>query len=399
VFGNIINFVMTPATSKPQDGYTNLLNVWNKAKTLPKTDDDSLANLAYGFWHAGNTLDTFMDYYKRAKPAGYQKEAAHRAEEAIAVFHDAVGEDPLNPPSVPPKVAWWDDYGWWGVAFLKAFALTTTFPEPYRYLLCAKTCWDFMDKGGRHHNDSDPNEKNGTWNHYPGGVQNLITNSLFLNLSAQLYGLTNDQKYLNGACDQFAWFYHWFTQGALHSVTSGGNLVYPSCGTGKSVNEESIQNCKGQYWTGDQGAVLGALNELLKIAGDAAPKIKGPSNLAKYLQDTCASIAQAVTSNADMVWANTGVLYEQSWYDLNGAVGKGVLMRYLAPWAAKYQKFIGDNAFAATTTESDGYFRFSWANVPGRSITGKGNPLLKQLTRQCAGQDAFNSYLLVPGVG
>ena len=111
MFGNIINFVMTPAISQPQDGYTNLLNVWNKAKKLPKTDDDSLANLAYGFWHAGNTLDTFMDYYQRAKPAGYQKEAANRAEEAIAVFHDAIGEYPMNPPSVPPKVAWWDDYG------------------------------------------------------------------------------------------------------------------------------------------------------------------------------------------------------------------------------------------------------------------------------------------------
>jgi hypothetical protein len=236
-------------------------------------------------------------------------------------------------------------------------------------------------------------------------VQNLITNSLFLNLSAQLYGLRNEQKYLNGACDQFAWFYHWFTQGALCPVT-GGNLVYPSCGIAVSVNDESIQNCKDKYWTGDQGAVIGALSELLKIAGDASPKIEGPSNLATYLKETCDSIAKAVISNAEMVWEDTGVLYEQSWYDLNGAVGKGVLMPYLAPWivsrgvANSDRKFVGDNALAATTKpEADGYFRFSWANVPGRSITGDGNPILKQLTRQCAGQDAFNSYLLVPPAG
>ena len=99
-----------------------------------------------------------------------------------------------------------------------------------------------------------------------------------------------------------------------------------------------------------------------------------------------------------MVYESTGVLYEQSWYDLNGAVGKGVLMRYLAPWVVpqgKYQKFIGANALAATTKpDADGYFRFSWANVPGRSIPG-GYPILQQLTRQCAGQDAYNSYLLV----
>ena len=373
----------------PQDGYANLLNVWNIAKQLPKDDGDSLSNLSYGFWHAGNTLDTFMDYYQRAQPEGYKKEAASRTDEAIEVFKAAIGIDPMDPPDNPPKVAWWDDYGWWGVALLKAHALTAA----GRYLQCAKTCWDFMDKGGRHPDVNDPNEKNGTWNNYPGGVQNLITNALFLNLSAQLYRLTEEQKYLTGACDQFTWFYHWFTQGALSD-----GLVYPSCGIPVSVNDDSIQNCKGKYWTGDQGSVIGALSELLKIAGAAAPKIEGPPNLAQYLKDTCDSIAEAVTSNAEMVYESTGVLYEQSWYDLNGAVGKGVLMRYLAPWVApqgKYQKFIGDNALAATTKpDADGYFRFSWANVPGRSIPG-GYPILQQLTRQCAGQDAYNSYLLV----
>jgi hypothetical protein len=394
----MINSVMTPAIAKPQD-----VKVWNDTKLLPKDDGDSLANLSYGFWHAGNTLDTFMDYYRRAQPPGYQREATGRTEEAIAVFKTAIGVDPLSPPAKPPMAAWWDDYGWWAVAFLKAYALTNA----SRYVQCAKTCWDFMEQGGRHYNLKDPYEKNGTWNHDPddNGVQNLITNSLFLNLSAQLYGLTHDEKYLNGACDQFEWFYHWFTQGALYPVTPGGNLVYPSCGNNVSVNDESIRDDKGKYWTGDQGVVIGALGELLKIASAAAPKIEAPSNLAAYLRNTCDSIANAVSINAEMVYQNTGVLYEQSWYDLNGAVGKGALMRYLGAWAAdrgilnSYQKFIGDNALAATTNpDSDGYFRFSWANA-GRSITTVGYPLLKQLTRQCAGQDVYNAYLLVSPVG
>jgi hypothetical protein len=394
---------MTPAIASPQDGYTKLLGVWNATKALPKDEGDSLANLFYGFWHAGNTLDTFMDYYMRAQPPGYQKEAAGRTEEAIAVFKTAIGVDFLNPPAKPPKVAWWDDYGWWAVAFIKAYELTNA----SRYLQCAKTCWDFMEQGGRHYPLKDPYEKNGTWNHDPAeqGVQNLITNSLFLNLSAQLYRLTEDEKYLNGACDQFEWFYHWFQQGALYPVASGGNLVYPSCGNPVSVNGASIQEYKGQYWTGDQGAVIGALGELFKIASAAAPKIKAPPNLATYLRDTCDSIATAVSSNAEMVYQNTGVLYEQSWYDLNGAVGKGALMRYLGAWVTFrgtlnfYQKFIGDNALAATTNpDPDGYFRFNWANA-GRTITTDGYLLLKQLTRQCAGQDAYNAYLLISPVG
>jgi hypothetical protein len=227
----------------------------------------------------------------------------------------------------------------------------------------------------------------------PEGVQNLITNSLFLNLSAQLYGLTREQKYLDGACDQFEWFYHWFTQGALCPVSPRGTLVYPSCGIPVSVNDSSIQN---------EGAVIGALSALLQIVGDAGPKITDPPDLASYLKGACNSIAEAVTSNEAMVYKDTGVLYEPDWYDLNGAVGKGTLMRYLVAWVESqglvnfYKKFIDDNAVAATTVpEPDGYYRFSWANVPGRSIQDGGNPILKQLTRQCAGQDAFNAYLLV----
>src|SRR5262245_44780587 len=187
-------------TPTPQNGYTKLLDVWNQARALTKGDGDSLANLGYGFWHAGNTLDTFMDYYRRARPAGYQIEAANRTEEAIAVFKTAIGVNPTSPPIAQitvPRVAWWDDYGWWGVAFVKAYELT----KAPKHLQCVKTCWDFMDQGGRHYNDNDPNEKNGTWNHSPKdknpGVQNLITNSLYLNLSSQLYALTKESKYLS----------------------------------------------------------------------------------------------------------------------------------------------------------------------------------------------------------
>ena len=393
---------MTPAIANPQNGYQTLLNVWNATKDLPKSDDNSLANLSYGFWHAGNTLDTFMDYYRRAQPPNYKADAAARTEEAILVFQKAVSVNPLDPHDQPPTAAWWDDYGWWGVAFIKAFSATTS----YRYLQCAKTCWDFMEMGGRQYKPQNPYEKGGTWNHDPydiksPGVQNLITNSLFLNLSSQLYGLTHEDRYLTGACDQFAWFYHWFTQGALAPVTPGGSLVYPSCGINVSVNDQSIQNNKGSYWTGDQGAVMGALAQLLIIANAASQKIKNPPNLANYLADTCDSIANAVSHNDQMVYQNKGVLYEQSWNDLNGAVGKGVLMRYFGAWVSQRgivssdRKFIGDNALAATTNpEKDGYFRYSWANA-GRTITTDGFDTLKQLTRQCAGQDAYNAFLLI----
>lgn len=354
-----------------------------------------------------------MDYYDRARPDRYQGDAVNRTDEAIKVFKEAMGIDPTAPPpKTPPDKAWWDDYGWWGVALLKAYRLTNR----SAYLQCAKTCWYFMEKGGRHFSDGGPHEDGGTWNHNPagGGVQNLITNSLFLNLSSQLYGITTEQPYLDGACTQFEWFYYWFTQGALCVVTTPptpaprepeGKLVYPSCGVTTSVNEYSIQNYKNEYWTGDQGAVMGALSELLRIADAAAPVIKnGPSDLAGYLKDACNSLVAAVMTNAEMVYQNSGVLWEQSWYDLNGAVGKGALMRYLGAWlqsqglVSSNKRFISDNASAATgSTESDGCFPFAWAaNDPNNSISGPtGYVTLKELTRQTAGQDAYNAFLLI----
>lgn len=131
---------MMPATSQPEDGYKQLDQAWNIARDVDKDDKDSLKNVAWGFWHAGNTLDTFMDYYGRKRPDGYQGLAISRTQDAIGVFKDAVGVDPLNPDKVPTG-AWWDDYGWWGLAFLKAAEVTNS----ERYQQCARHCWDFME--------------------------------------------------------------------------------------------------------------------------------------------------------------------------------------------------------------------------------------------------------------
>jgi hypothetical protein len=174
-------------------GYNTLRGLWDKTKE--KNGTDSLPDVTYGFWHAGNTLDTFMDYLGRARPAGYSKTAADLADQGVEIFKQVTGVDPtqysLDQP--PPTVAWWDDYGWWGIAFLKVHLLN---PAP-RYLHAAQVCWSFMTKGGRTYPVTDPGEKGGTWNHDPrsGGVQNVITNALFLHLSAQLYNRAPEEPF------------------------------------------------------------------------------------------------------------------------------------------------------------------------------------------------------------
>src|SRR5690606_10366728 len=91
------------------------------------------------------------------------------------------------------------------------------------------------------------------------------------------------------------------------------------------------------------------------------------------------------------------VLYEPEWRDLNGATGKGVLMRYLTSWLhyrgqlREYAEFIRDNAHAVSTAESeDEYVAMSWAGVADERVTTESYPRTGKLTRQCSGMDAQN---------
>jgi Glycosyl hydrolase family 76 len=383
---------MTDRTLVDQ-GYTTLRRLWDKTKE--KNGTDSLPDVAYGFWHAGNTLDTFMDYLGRARPEGYQKTAAALADQGVEIFKQVIEVDPTQYPfdqPIPTK-AWWDDYGWWGIAFLKVHFLIA---EP-RYLHGAQVCWHFMEKGGRHYagDNPPPSEKGGTWNHDPAqnGMQNVITNALFLTLSAQLYNRTRDEQYLTGALAQYYWFDYQLNNGAQYTVSLGPPawLIHQL-----PLGQEE------HFWTGDQGVLLGGLMSLRESLLSSDPE------RAKHLQDMCYAIVSGVKLSDQMVqsppWApGSEVLHEVEpsfgdWrFDLNGSVGKGVLMRYLAAFLGKRDGLIADNAASVSyTLQQDGYFAVSWVDDPEEKMQDGGNRELGYLTRQCSGQDAMNAWLLPP---
>ena len=391
----------TKGSANAQEGDEKLRKLWDDMRKVPYlvSDADSFAG-GQGFWHGGNTLDTFMDYLGRAKPDGYQKTAAELADQGIAAFKNAVGCDPSQPEQpIVPTGKWWDDYGWWGLAFLKVYALTSE----KKYLACARTCWHFMEKGGRHFDNPPPEVAGGTWNHDPndGGVQNTITNCLFLNLSAQMYKRTGEEPFLDCACAQFQWFWDWFKKGQLWTIPEG-KLI-------KAINED-----RDWCWTGDQGALLGWVMSLRLIAEEAGKRIVPPvPNLGRYLVELGESIASAAMTSELMVRKTGGksILHEQvgqtAWCDVDWATGKGVLIRYLAAWLhsqgslgfSENAKFIRDNAEAVSEQPpNEGYFPMSWAGWEEETNTFKnpnGYKLLNLLTFQCSGQDAQNASLLI----
>lgn len=371
-------------------GYATLRRLWDKTKVNSGTAD-CLPNVLYGFWHAGNTLDTFMDYLGRAQPEDYQKTAADLADEGVEIFAQVTGVDPTRPVDGPvPTVAWWDDYGWWGIAFLKVHRLT----GESRFLQGARSCWQFMENGGRHY-DGPPESKGGTWNHDPaqGGVQNVITNALFLTLSSQLYNLTPEQQFRTGALAQYQWFAYQLEHGAQYTVSIGPPAWL--------IHQLPLQPGWG-FWTGDQGVLLGGLASLRQSVLSSDPE------LARQLHEMCDAIVWGVQLSDQMVqsppWApGSKVLHEakpeqggDDWrYDLNGSVGKGVLMRYLAAFLEKRDGFIDVNAAAvARTLPEDGYFAVSWVDDPDETMNDEGCTELGYLTRQCSGQDAMNASLL-----
>jgi hypothetical protein len=369
-------------------GYETLLGLWNKTKTNNNTND-CLPNVSYGFWHAGNTLDNFMDYLGRARPAGFQNTAATLGSQGVEIFKEVIAVDPTTAPLdlKPPTTAWWDDYGWWGIAFLKVHFLT----GDGKYLHAAQVCWDFMEKGGRQYTGGTGTQ-GGTWNHDPndGGIQNVITNALYLTLSARLYHITRGVQYLNGALAQYKWF--------IYQLDNGGYLNVSTNPPAWLIRQLPVGS--EQYlWTGDQGALLGGLSSLRDSVISSNPDLA--ANLKKMCDAIVAGVKLSIQMVASPPWAPGGkVLHEANhssgdWrFDLNGSVGKGVLIRYLGAYLLKRDGFIEQNADAVVRGSPHEYFANSWVADSSEVMNDDGCTYLGYLTRQCSGQDAMNAWLL-----
>jgi predicted alpha-1,6-mannanase (GH76 family) len=138
-----------------------------------------------------------------------------------------------------------DDNGWWGLAWLAAYDLT----RDGRYLAAAQSIftrnldgWDCTCGGG-------------LWWNEDRKYKNAITNELFLTLAALLHQRApGDQDYLDWALREWRW---------LH----GSGMI----GARGLVNDGLTAGCannNGTTWTYNQGVLLGGLAALYEITGD-----------------------------------------------------------------------------------------------------------------------------------
>jgi Glycosyl hydrolase family 76 len=163
------------------------------------------------------------------------------------------------------KTAWFDDNGWWGLAYLDAYEATGN-PE---WLTDAEVAQTFISVSGW---DSTPGRPGGIWwntNHSFYAGESLAGGTL---LSARLYALTDEQQYLDDALKFISWGDVWLTDPGtgLYARLRKPNTYYASTsGPNGERSASAAADQRALDANPDEAAKLEAAGQAAPLAGDA----------------------------------------------------------------------------------------------------------------------------------
>ncbi|HKV01874.1 MAG TPA: glycoside hydrolase family 76 protein [Ktedonobacteraceae bacterium] len=244
------------------------------------------------WWQQANVLETVIDYSSRTNTTTYTGDIAttFNANKSTSFLND-----------------YYDDEGWWALAWMKAYDLTNT----SSYLGMAKAIFNNMTRGW------DSKCGGGIWWDKDKTYKNAIANELFLEVAARLHQRTpgdtvgggsgpRHTSYIDWANKEWQWFKN-------SGMLNASNLVNDGLDSGTCVNNGR------NPWTYNQGVILGALTDLYKITGDAS-----------YLAQAEAIADANNRTNID----DNGILYEKGCEPSNscgtdGPQFKGIFMKNL----------------------------------------------------------------------
>ena len=310
---------------------------------LPKT---ALWN-GGGWWNDANSLTAIVDYSRATHSSHYLHVISH----TYAVYA----------PIQFLKNKYYDDEGWWALAWIDAYDLTGN----RNYLQTATVIFDDMTTGW------DNTCGGGVWWTKDRTYKNAIANELFLSLAAHLANRVTDQsqqsKYSAWAIREWNWF--------QNSGLIEGDLL---------INDGLDSQCRNNHkttWTYNQGVVLGGLTELSRLLGQA-----GVLKEAGQIAD--AAIKKLADSNS--------VLHEpcEPKCGEDGAQFKGIFIRNLALLQAStanplYARFITANA--------DSLLKNAQAPDHSYGIVWSGPPAVSTAVSQTSAIDALVAALMVRG--
>jgi hypothetical protein len=225
------------------------------------------------------------------------------------------------------KTTWFDDNGWWGLAFLDAYRATGN----GRYLADAEIAQNFISVSGW---DDTPGRPGGIWwntNHSFYAGESLASGTL---LSARLYEITHDQRYLDDATKFIGWADVWLVDPAtglyarLRKPGTYGKVVPAGSGTtgGTSASQSAaIADQKALAGNPDEAAKLEAAgypavapgeaqaaNNYPPFAASPMPYVNGPMILAhRIICDTTGK--KSYCQRAEQLAATTLSVYRRFW--------------------------------------------------------------------------------------
>lgn len=265
-----------------------------------------------GWWNAANCLEAIENAIQANNGQDYIQVLA-------TTFELNSGENFLN--------EYYDDEGWWALAWIRAFDLTGEF----RYLAMARVIFADMTGGW------DDTCGGGCWWKKDRRYKNAIANELFLLVAIRLHQRTPGDhgpgSYLEWALKEWEWFRN---SGMINTQ----NLINDGL-------DRNCQNNRRTTWTYNQGVILGGLVELYRVTKDT------------NCLNQALAIADAATSS--LVYSN-GILREPCEPDhCRGAdvpQFKGIFVRYLANLydltrKPAYREFLASNARSVWINDRD----------------------------------------------
>jgi predicted alpha-1,6-mannanase (GH76 family) len=266
------------------------------------------------WWQQANALETVVDYSSLTHSPAYLNDIT-------TIFKNNNQHSFLND--------YYDDEGWWAIAWIKAYDLT----HKSVYLDTAKTIFQDMTGGW------DSTCGGGLWWDKARTYKNAIPNELFLEVAIRLHERTpgdsvgggggpENISYIDWAMKEWSWFKQSGMLNSSHLVNDG-------------LDATTCQNNNDPTWTYNQGVILGALTDLY------------------YATHNTSYLAQAeviADSNNRTNVDENGILYEATCEPDNscsddGPQFKGIYMKnlyylYQADHKQAYRDFIMKNADA-----------------------------------------------------
>jgi predicted alpha-1,6-mannanase (GH76 family) len=286
----------------------------------------------------------------------------------------------------------YDDEGWWALAWLKAYDLTAD----QNYLDMALTIfndmtggWDYTCNGGiywkKDHTDGA--------GHSP--YKNAIANELFLAVAAGIHrrvAAAGGQSSTGVVTLNWAnWEWEWFRDVGL---INSANLINDSLTTSASPEGPCKNDGTEAVWSYNQGVILGGLCDMYEITQDTSYLAVAEKIADAFIQNPVSASGTPAESGVD----GNGILTEFS--DLSSSPSidncqfKGIFVRNLGYLCAttgnaKYSTFLMKNAASA----------IHWMN-PSNQFGNRWDEgvSIADFVRQTAGLDLLNAALMVQNI-